>query len=72
MRRVPLLEAGLRQGRDEMNGEREKAGLAPLERFHGGTSEELALVATLSAARVSAAVAGACACDGADGVRDAV
>ena len=43
----PLLEAGLRQGRDELNGEREKAGLAPTERFHGGTSEELALVATL-------------------------
>ncbi len=55
MRRVPLLEAGLRQGRDELNGEREKAGLAPTERFHGGTSEGLALVATLSAARVSAA-----------------
>ena len=43
---LPLLEAGLRQGRDEMNGEREKAGLPPLERFHGGTSEGLALVAT--------------------------
>ena len=47
MRRVPLLEAGLRQGREELNGEREKAGLAPTERFHGGTSEGLALVATL-------------------------
>ncbi len=43
---LPLLEAGLRQGRAEMNGEREKAGLAPLERFHGGTSDRLALVAT--------------------------
>jgi MGT family glycosyltransferase len=43
---LPLLEAGLRQGRDEMNGEREKAGLPPLERFHGGTSDGLALVAT--------------------------
>jgi UDP:flavonoid glycosyltransferase YjiC (YdhE family) len=43
---VPMLEAGLRQGRDELNGEREKAGLAPTERFHGGTSEELAMVAT--------------------------
>ena len=43
----PLLEAGLRQGREELNGEREKAGLARTERFHGGTSEELALVATL-------------------------
>ena len=69
---LPLLEAGLRQGRDEMNGEREKAGLPPLERFHGGTSEALALVATLPAARVSARLASARACDGADGVRDAV
>jgi UDP:flavonoid glycosyltransferase YjiC (YdhE family) len=43
---MPMLEAGLRQGRDEMNGEREKAGLPPLERFHGGTSDRLAMVAT--------------------------
>ena len=43
---MPMLEAGLRQGRDELNGEREKAGLAPTERFHGGTSEGLAMVAT--------------------------
>lgn len=44
---LPLLEAGLRQGRRELNAEREKAGLAPTDRFHGGTSQELALVATL-------------------------
>jgi MGT family glycosyltransferase len=43
----PLLEAGLRQGRDELNAERAKVGLAPTERFHGGTSPGLALVATL-------------------------
>ena len=42
----PVLEAGLRQGRAELNQQREVAGLAPLERFHGGTSEGLALVAT--------------------------
>jgi UDP:flavonoid glycosyltransferase YjiC (YdhE family) len=42
----PLLEAGLRQGRRELNVEREKVGLAPTERFHGGTSEGLAMVAT--------------------------
>jgi UDP:flavonoid glycosyltransferase YjiC (YdhE family) len=42
----PLLEAGLRQGRRDLNEEREKAGLAPTQRFHGGTSEELVLVAT--------------------------
>ena len=50
-----MLEAGLRQGRDELNGEREKAGLAPTERFHGGTSEGLAHGGDASAARVSAA-----------------
>ncbi len=43
----PLLEAGLRQGREELNGEREKAGLPRTERFHGGTSDGLAMVATL-------------------------
>lgn len=44
---VPMLEAGLRQGRAELNGEREKAGLPATDRFHGGTSRELAMVATL-------------------------
>ena len=43
---APLLTGGLRQGRRELNGEREKVGLAPVERFHGGTSPALALVAT--------------------------
>lgn len=43
---LPVLEGGLRQGRRELNGERSKVGLAPVERFHGGTSEGLALVAT--------------------------
>ena len=42
----PLLEAGLRQGRDELNETRAQVGLPPLERFHGGISERLALVAT--------------------------
>ena len=42
----PLLEAGLRQGRRELNGERAKVGLAPTEKFHGGTSKDCALVAT--------------------------
>ena len=42
----PLLEAGLRQGREDLNAEREKAGLAPTERFYGGTSDELVLVGT--------------------------
>ncbi|MGH2951763.1 MAG: glycosyltransferase, partial [Solirubrobacterales bacterium] len=41
-----VLVGGLRRGRREMNATRQVAGLAPLERFHGGISEELALVAT--------------------------
>jgi UDP:flavonoid glycosyltransferase YjiC (YdhE family) len=43
---LPALEAGLRRGRRELNEARAAVGLAPLERFHGGISEELALVAT--------------------------
>jgi MGT family glycosyltransferase len=42
----PVLEAGLRRGRRELNETRERLGLAPLDRFHGGISEGLALVAT--------------------------
>jgi MGT family glycosyltransferase len=42
----PVLEAGLRRGRRELNEARAKLGLAPLDRFHGGISEGLALVAT--------------------------
>jgi UDP:flavonoid glycosyltransferase YjiC (YdhE family) len=37
---------GLRQGRAELNAQRESLGLKPTERFHGGISERLALVAT--------------------------
>src|SRR6266545_2928546 len=40
------LGSGLRRGRDELNQTRERLGLAPLERFHGGISELLAVVAT--------------------------
>jgi MGT family glycosyltransferase len=42
----PVLEAGLRQGRDELNETRARVGLPPLDHFHGGISERLALVAT--------------------------
>src|SRR3954469_7802874 len=42
----PLLEMGLRRGRDELNETRARLGLPPLERFHGGISELLAIVAT--------------------------
>ena len=43
---LPLLETGLRQGRAELNAARAKLGLSPLDRFHGGISEELVLVGT--------------------------
>ena len=42
----PLLSMGLRKGRDEMNETRARLGLGPTERFHGGISERLAIVAT--------------------------
>jgi UDP:flavonoid glycosyltransferase YjiC (YdhE family) len=42
----PLLEMGLRRGRDELNETRARLGLGPVERFHGGISELLAIVAT--------------------------
>lgn len=43
---LPVLVGGLRRGRREGNAMREGVGLAPIERFHGGISDELALVAT--------------------------
>jgi UDP:flavonoid glycosyltransferase YjiC (YdhE family) len=42
----PLLGMGLRRGRDELNETRARLGLGPIERFHGGISELLAMVAT--------------------------
>jgi UDP:flavonoid glycosyltransferase YjiC (YdhE family) len=42
----PLLAMGLRRGRDELNETRARLGLGPIERFHGGISERLAIVAT--------------------------
>jgi UDP:flavonoid glycosyltransferase YjiC (YdhE family) len=44
---APLLGMGLRRGRDELNETRARLGLGPIERFHGGISELLAVVATL-------------------------
>jgi len=41
-----LLERGLRTGRDDLNAQREVAGLPPTDRFHGGISPDLAMVAT--------------------------
>ena len=43
----PLLMQGEHQGRRELNGARERVGLAPLSHAHGGISRRLALVATL-------------------------
>ena len=43
---LPVLEAGLRRGRRELNETRERIGLEPLERFHGGISDRLVIVGT--------------------------
>ncbi len=40
------LDVGLEHGRRDLNLQRERLGLPPVERFHGGISSELALVAT--------------------------
>jgi UDP:flavonoid glycosyltransferase YjiC (YdhE family) len=42
----PLMAMGLRRGRDELNETRARLGLGPIDRFHGGISELLAMVAT--------------------------
>jgi UDP:flavonoid glycosyltransferase YjiC (YdhE family) len=42
----PLLEIGLRRGQAELNEQRAAIGLPPLRHFHGGISDQLALVAT--------------------------
>ncbi len=41
-----LLERGLVRGREDLNAQRKVAGLPPTERFHGGMSPDLVLVAT--------------------------
>jgi UDP:flavonoid glycosyltransferase YjiC (YdhE family) len=40
------LKIGLEQGRRDLNVQRARLGLPPLDRFHGGISPDLALVAT--------------------------
>ena len=40
------LRIGLEQGRRDLNLQRERLGLPPIDRFHGGISPDLALVAT--------------------------
>jgi UDP:flavonoid glycosyltransferase YjiC (YdhE family) len=42
----PLSERGALQGRDELNDARRRVGLPPHSHVHGGTSRELALIAT--------------------------
>jgi MGT family glycosyltransferase len=41
-----LLEIGLAHGRRDLNRQRERLGLPPIDRFHGGISPDLALVGT--------------------------
>ena len=55
--RTAPVEQGLELGRVELNDTRAQLGLPPLEHVHGGTSRQLALVATLPAARVPARLA---------------
>ncbi len=45
----PVVESGVRRGRDELNETRSKLGLPPLARLHGGISERLCLVGTFAA-----------------------
>jgi UDP:flavonoid glycosyltransferase YjiC (YdhE family) len=45
----PVVQTGLRRGRDELNQARSKLGLPPVERLHGGLSESLSIVATFPA-----------------------
>lgn len=40
------LKVGLEQGRADLNVQRQRLGLPPIDRFHGGISPDLALVAT--------------------------
>jgi len=45
----PLVQAGVRRGRDELNDTREQLGLAPVARLPGGISQRLCLVGTFPA-----------------------
>jgi UDP:flavonoid glycosyltransferase YjiC (YdhE family) len=40
------LDIGLEQGRSDLNRQRARLGLSPIDRFHGGISPDLALVGT--------------------------
>ncbi len=42
----PLVMRGLEHGRRDLNGARERLGLGPLDRVHGGISQRLCLVGT--------------------------
>jgi MGT family glycosyltransferase len=42
----PLEDMGAKQGRRELNEARRRVGLPPFEHLHGGTSRQLALIAT--------------------------
>ena len=68
---LPVLVGGLRRGRDEMNESRAVVGLPPMDRFHGGISSELALVATFPQLEYPATLAGRGPGDGTDRLRAA-
>jgi UDP:flavonoid glycosyltransferase YjiC (YdhE family) len=46
---APLIERGLRLGREELNEARRRVGLSATTRLHGGISDKLCLVATFPA-----------------------
>ena len=52
------LDVGLEHGRRDLNRQRERLGLPPVERFHGGISPDLALVATFPQLEYPRALAG--------------
>ncbi len=69
---LPVLTSGLRRGRREMNETRAAVGLRAVGSVPRGDQPRAGAGGDVPAARVSAAVAGACSRDRADGVRAAV
>ena len=65
------LDVGLEHGRRDLNQQRRRLGLPPIERFHGGISPDLALVATYPQLEYPRALAGRGRGDRADDLRAA-
>ena len=65
------LNVGLEHGRRDLNLQRQRLGLPPVDRFHGGISPDLALVATFPQLEYPRQVAGRGRGDRADDLRGA-